>query len=247
VLTVRGDAGLATCSLALSSLPTALEEGRLNRAGREARGTTQASFSPEEHTDGVLANEDKRKAMTKAEREELTRLIKARMKLGKQMADQRGAKLLADAEAQLAQQFKINDPIWSDLTALAVQAVKDADAEIARRCEDLGIPAEFRPKLSVDWYSRGENMAKERRAELRRVAERRIEALIEQAKTAIEQHGLEGLTQLVSGALETAEAQAFLAALPTVETLMPKLDVAKLGPLALGWRPEVPADDDDEP
>ena len=69
---------------------------------------------------------------------------------------------------------------------------------------------------------------KERRAELRRVAQTRIEALQQAAIVRIEAAKVEGLTLLARDGLESAEAQAFLAAMPTAEILMPRLDVPAL-------------------
>ncbi len=102
-------------------------------------------------------------------------------------------------------------------------------------------PAEFRPKLALDWYSRGENAAKDRRTELRRVAVTRINAMAKEAQVQMETKALDGLELLARTALESAEAQRFLASIPTVEVLMPALDVAQLGPLALSQ-----SDPDDE-
>lgn len=170
--------------------------------------------------------------MSRAEREELVKLVKARGRLAHRVVDQRAAELLADAERQLAARYKIDDVTWKELTANAQEVVSNADREIARRCEQLGIPAEFRPSLTLGWWNRGENMVKERRAELRKVAQTRIAAMALQARVTIESAALEGVTQLVAGGLESAEARAVLASLPTVEALMPVLDANALGPLA---------------
>ena len=61
----------------------------------------------------------------------------------------------------------------------------------------------------------------------------RIDALAKKALVAIQTRSLDGRTLLAAGALESAEARAFLAAMPTVEALMPAIDVSALGPLAL--------------
>ena len=169
--------------------------------------------------------------MTKGEREELSKLLKARSRLAGRVVDQRAAELLADAETQLAKEYKIDDAAWSTLTAEAKNVVRDADKEIARRCRALGIPDEFRPGLDLMWYRRGENALKERRAELRKVAQTRIHAMAAAARVEIETKALDGLTLLAQGALESAEARAFLSSMPTVEALMPALDVSALGPM----------------
>jgi len=172
-------------------------------------------------------------AMTKAERDELAKLLKARARVANRVVEQRAAELLAYVEEKLAAQYEIDDAAWKDVTATARKAAQAADAEIARRCRQRGIPKRFRPSIGTYWLDRGENFAPRRRAELRKVAETRIDALAKQARVAIETTALDGVTKLVAGALESAEARAFLAAMPSVEALMPALDVRQLGPLAL--------------
>jgi hypothetical protein len=172
-------------------------------------------------------------AMTKAERNELVKILKMRARVANRVVTQRAAQLEADVEQQLATEYKIDEAAWAELTLAATQAVEQADAELAKRCRALGIPEEFRPSLHVSWYDRGENADAKRRTELRRVAYTKIEAMAQQARVGIETAALDGLTQLAAGALESAAAQAFLAKMPTVEALMPALDVSTLGPLAL--------------
>jgi hypothetical protein len=173
------------------------------------------------------------RVINKGEREELAKILTARERVAKSVVEQRAAELLADVEQQLAARYTISDDAWHDLTAAAKAAVQAADAEIARRCQSLGIPETFRPSLDLSWYSRGENADKKRRDELRRVAKTRIDALAKKALVVIQTRSLDGRTLLAAGALESDEARAFLASMPTVEALMPVIDVSALGPLAL--------------
>ena len=171
--------------------------------------------------------------MAKGERDELAKILKARARLANRVVEQQAAKLQADVEQQLSSRYKIGEMAWADLTLAASKAVEQADAELAKRCRALGIPEEFRPSLTISWYGRGENADGKRRTELRTLAARRIEAMAAEARVAIEMAALDGLTHLTTGALASDEARAFLEAMPTVERLMPRLDVAALGPLAL--------------
>ena len=159
--------------------------------------------------------------MTKGEREELRKLFSQRAKVSKKLADQRAAELLAETESQLAAQYEFGAAAWADLTVHAKEVVKAADDELAARCRALGIPAEFRPELALNWYSRGQNASATRRHELRRVAQTKIEALKQRAYATIDRLHVDGLTILTKDSLESAEAHAFLAAMPTVEALMP--------------------------
>src|SRR5262249_44599843 len=120
--------------------------------------------------------------MTSGERQELCKLVRLRAKLAEEDAESRGAWLLADAEAKLAARYKQEDEAWAEITAAAEKAVAEADAVIAARCRERGVPEDFRPSISVGWWSRGENASKDRRAELRKVAETQIAARVKEAK-----------------------------------------------------------------
>ena len=159
-------------------------------------------------------------SMTRGEREALAKLVRQRAALGRKMADQRAAELLADYEAQSAAIYKSDAEAWRHITAVAKAAVRKADEQVAKICREKGIPEEFRPSLNISWYGRGENATSQRRAELRKVAQTKIEAMRKAAVTQIEAKALEAQTLLVREGLETAEAEAFLAAMPTVEALI---------------------------
>jgi hypothetical protein len=90
--------------------------------------------------------------MTKGDREALAKLVRERAKLGRQMAEQRGAELIADGEAKLARIYSFDNSVWRDITAAAQTAVRQADAKIAARCRELGIPEEFRPGVNLGRY-----------------------------------------------------------------------------------------------
>jgi hypothetical protein len=169
-----------------------------------------------------------RTAMTRQERDELAGVVKMRARVAKAAVAGREADLLAGVEAQLSAVFQADDQAWAAITADAQRVVDEADARIAERCQALGIRPEFRPSLHLGWWGRGVNASKERRAELRKLAQARIAAAGRKAKLAVDQWAAERLTVLVAGALESADAREFLAALPTPEALMPPLTVAEL-------------------
>jgi hypothetical protein len=54
--------------------------------------------------------------ISKSEREDLSRVVRLRMKVAKTAADQRGKELLADVEAQLSAKYKFDDEVWADIT-----------------------------------------------------------------------------------------------------------------------------------
>ena len=101
--------------------------------------------------------------MTKGERVELERIIKGRRRVATKAIEERKADLLADVEQRLACIYRFDDASWASVTAAAKKAVEDADAIVAEKCRELGIPEQFRPSLDLSWYGRGESASKERR------------------------------------------------------------------------------------
>jgi hypothetical protein len=163
--------------------------------------------------------------MTSKERDELTKIIKLRMRVAKASLDTLAADRRAEVEAQLSAIHKADSELWKDITEKADQAVKDADVQIAQICAQHGIPERFRPSLSLSWYGRGENAVKSRRDELHKLAFQRIEADKKAGAQLIEAWGAEKLSALYSSALTTDEAISFLESLPTPESLMPTVRI----------------------
>jgi hypothetical protein len=162
--------------------------------------------------------------MMKGERAELQQLLRQRERVLKAAAKQRSTELLADFENQLGQIYHFDqDAVWKQAQSAAEAETEKANARIAVQCAKLGIPAQFAPELNVHWYSRGENATKDRRVELRKMAQTRI-AAIEQA--AIVQIGLatvEAQTAIAANGMTSEAARLFFEKLPPVEALMPQL------------------------
>ena len=165
--------------------------------------------------------------MTRNERESLAKLMRQRERVAKTNATARSAHLLAEFEAQLDRQYAYDeDVVWASATAMATEVVAQAQRAIEKRCEELGIPPQFAPGLSVGWYGRGRNALSSERAELRRLARRRIEEIEAKARSAIEQASLNAQEGLMLGGLTTDAARTYIESLPSVDALMPTLDVA---------------------
>jgi hypothetical protein len=206
-------------------------------ATAEVREVFQTNGITDQATPDIAVGAD---GLTARERADLSALVRKRERVAKTDAKQRAAELLADVEARLAARFKSNDERWAAVTVEAQKTVEAADQEIARICREIGVPEEFRPRLGLSWYSRGENADRERRAELRKVASTRIAAMELAARSEIERGSLDAQTALLAGGLTTDAARNVLAALPTVEALMPGLSVDELEaavPIAAGRRP----------
>jgi len=184
-------------------------------------------------------------AISRRERDDLAKLTRQRAALAKSQTAQRRAELLAEFEQQMASIYSFDqDATWRRAHEAAAQAVKEAEQDVARRCEALGIPKQFAPGLSLLWYSRGENAVAARRAELRKVAVTRLDAMEKAAKAQIDKRSLEVQTELLAGGLDSAEARRFLASMPTAGALMPRLEM-QVVQKALGTRGTEPDDGDD--
>ena len=168
-------------------------------------------------------------AMTKHEREDLQRLVRQREKVLKSAAKQRSAELIADFENQMGQEFSFDqDEVWERATKIAQAALAKANEQIAARCHEIGIPKRFAPRLDLSWYGRDENATKQRRDELRKMAETRVEAIERKAVTEIELSCLAAQEQIALSGLTTEAARQFVEALPKIEALMPRLTFAEV-------------------
>lgn len=105
---------------------------------------------------------------------------------------------------------------------------KKANEDVQAEAAKLGIPEDFRPKLSFSWARRGENEYKERREELRRVAKAEIDALEKVARVQIESQSVAAQTEIIAHGLNSEAAVAFLNSLPKIESMMPALDVSEI-------------------
>ena len=137
--------------------------------------------------------------------------------------------MLADFEHQLGTVYSYyDDETWQAAAVAAEQAVAAAQAEIEKRCLELGIPKQFAPGMSCFWYGRGENAVASRRAELRRMAMTRIAAMEKAARTQIETLSVSAQTALIAGSLTSEAAKEFLEHLPSAEALMPTFEATEI-------------------
>jgi hypothetical protein len=168
--------------------------------------------------------------MTKGEREDLQRLVRQREKVLKSAAQQRSGELLADFQNQMGQEYAFDqDEVWKNAVKTVGPLVKKAQAQIAERCSELGIPRQFAPTVHLSWSARGyRNSIEKRKAELRTMAKARIEAIEAKARTEIEMSCVKAQEQIALAGLISDAARAFIEELPGIETLMPALSFAEV-------------------
>jgi hypothetical protein len=176
--------------------------------------------------------------LTRAEQTDLLRVIRGRERVAKAAVAERAAALRTDFEAQISKRYRFDDnAIWSAAMEAAKRAADEARATIDAECERLGIPPEFRPGIErPHWYGRGENSVRERRAELRRLAYAQIEEAERRAKLQIERTSVQAQSEVIATGL-SATAKVFLDSLPSVETLMPALELERVEQLRITSRP----------
>jgi replicative superfamily II helicase len=167
--------------------------------------------------------------MTKAEREDLIRLVKQRERVAKTAAEQRSAAMLAEFELQISTTHKFNtNAVWSAAVEAASAAAKACAEKIEAESDRLGIPKEFQPRISFGWAARGEAQYLERRTELRRVAKAEIDAIEKVARVQIETQSVQAQTEIIANGLNSEAAIAFLNRLPAIESMMPPLSLGDI-------------------
>jgi hypothetical protein len=167
------------------------------------------------------------RTLSRGEAHDLSVLIGVRTKVLKAYAAEQASSCMADFEAKLAAIYSFDqDTVWKAAMEKVQQVAAQSQAEVARECEKLGIPAQFAPGITVGWYGRGENGVASRRVELRRVAASKIDAMKKAAITKIEKDGLSLRTQVVTMGLLSDSAKVFLESLAPIEESMHDLDFA---------------------
>lgn len=168
-------------------------------------------------------------SMTKTERADLCRYIRRSEKLSKTAVKQRAAELKVDVEQKLCKIWSLDDDAMMEaLCREASGHIDAAQAKLKNRCDELGIPKSFAPGITIAWWGRGENEMKDRRAELRKLAYARIDAMEKTADTRIETESFELEGTILAGGLESSAAKEFLASMPSAEELMPLLDADEI-------------------
>lgn len=163
---------------------------------------------------------------TKGEREELLRFSRRREQVAMDQAKARSATLLADFEQMMAQEFRADDERWARVIAEVRALAEAANEHICAQVQAAGFPEEVTPLLRLVWLEQGDKLLGGRREELRKVAQTRLAAMERRAISAIKAQSVEFEGLVLAGGLESEAARELLATMPTIEQLMPALDVA---------------------
>jgi hypothetical protein len=173
----------------------------------------------------------------------LLTVVKANERAAKGKAKHRKADMLAEFERQISAIYHWDqEDTWGQLTSEVRTEITKANKKLSDRCNELGIPKAFQPSIAWYWSGRGENASKERRAELRKLAQAQAEQAECRAVAEIEAASASIQARMVSQALTDSAAKALLAEMPTLEQLMPSLDIRQIeaqpAPRRDRWRDE---------
>ncbi len=164
--------------------------------------------------------------MTKSERDELRRLVRQRTKVLREEVKARTTELAADIEQKLMARFYDRDQkrlaAESEIQAIIDEANDRIGEALGRVDMQLtGIGRSMLPPGRIHWDQTD-------RFALRQAAMRDIEARAQSAILQLSRQEVDLLESLARGALESDEAMAFLASLPSVGELVPAARMEEL-------------------
>lgn len=163
----------------------------------------------------------------KGERTELKSIVRQQFKVLRSELEQREMEMLADIEQEIVARFSDDDQAWSVVQHKVHEAVMEANRQINDALYEAGYQAKgSTERMWIDTPRMAQ--PKEDQYQLRRLATSRITAQVRGAKLRLEREEADLLRTLAVGAIESEEAQAFLAAIPSVGELVPAARLAEL-------------------
>ncbi len=171
--------------------------------------------------------------MTKAERTELVRLLRARFKMLRADVTAREAELIAELDEQIDADFAAGQKVFDDAMFELRLAVDEAN----RKANDIGrrLWGERWPTKTDQDIVRAQpipNPGVEERRRRKSAGSSEIESRVKKALMELNRQEITLLTELTVGALETAEAKGFFDRLPSVTELVPAYRMREIGGLS---------------
>jgi hypothetical protein len=176
--------------------------------------------------------------ITKSELDAISRALRANVKAAKAAIVALGPKLKAEFEVQLSVSYPASgDPVWKEALQIVYDTYKIQQARVDARCEELGIPARFRPHMhppgwADSWKSSCDY--KDYRAEMRRLAGTQIDDMLKSRMAQLDLDSANVQFEIASQGCLTDAAKEFLAKLPSVDSLIPPLKVSEVEALIEG-------------
>jgi hypothetical protein len=160
--------------------------------------------------------------VNKTERTELRRVIRARFKVLRTDIEQRKAELIAELDEALDRAHSADQRRWDDLLFTANQAIDEANRKVNDLCRDYygkETWGERHDRVLVSLRMPSGPTRDRQGARFKGVNE--IEARVRAAYVTLERREVELLESLAVDALESADAKAFMAGIPTIGELVP--------------------------
>lgn len=172
--------------------------------------------------------------ISKAERTELRSIVRQQFKVLRGEVEQRGVELLAELLGQVNAKYSDEDEAWGVASHKANEAVLEANRQVN------DIYRELLGDKHVERMYVGAQVPSQpirHRRLLEGEGKKRVEASVASALLKLSRDEADLLRNLAVGALESAEAHAFLTGIPTVGELVPAARLAELE-AALGDAPD---------
>lgn len=165
--------------------------------------------------------------ITKAERAELRSVVRGQCKVLRSEIEQRKAELVVELDQEIHDRFGDEDRRRAAVEDRIAEIAAVAEREITDLLlsEDLGVSISRPYRLStpvLNWPQEGRN-------EMRRLGLRQIDARVRDAQVRLDRQEADLLRTLSIDAIESDDAKAFLAAIPTVGELVPSARMDALG------------------
>lgn len=163
--------------------------------------------------------------ITKGERTELRSIVRQQFKVLRSEVAQRQKEMVAEVERNIGDRYQAHDDAYAKLRAEVHRIAGEADAAIGKLVHAAKAPLNFgmrggggAPEHFV--HVVGFEVDRTDRLNERRIAEADIEVMVKAALLRLDRDEADLLKKLAIGALESAEAQAFLGGIPTVGELV---------------------------
>lgn len=160
--------------------------------------------------------------MSKAERAQLSTLVRQRFKVLRSDVKARQAELEVEMHGRIDALFAAKDKQYQDLTYLVEQARDEANRKANDILRSSGLWPDY-PTKSDYSIVRVVTVGPppDDRGKMFHDGLKRIEAQVKNANLELDRQENDLLTKLLIGALESDEAKAFLGEIPTVSALVP--------------------------
>lgn len=167
--------------------------------------------------------------MNKTERTELRGIIRRRIKVLRADVEARRRELYLDIDAQLDREYEAATKRWNDLQFVVGQVIDEANRKVNDLYRDHYGRSVWGDKVDqnlVGSRAPGGPVASQMKDKMSRRA--KVDATVAAAYVELDRKEADLLEELATGALESAEAQEFLARIPKVSDLVPASRVEEL-------------------